>query len=828
MTDSAGGPGADSIWDDERDVPSPVPESGARGRRRSSGTKRSSSSRGAKRSRPQRGRRDATRTTKADEASKPGRTTDVSKTEAGASSGVVRVRKRTRPKRRRWPWAVLGLGVIVLVAGGVLARDAIAVRAHLTAVQDQAGTLQTALRAGDVDGATALASSAAAEADAATRRTDGLLWVIAAQAPFVGDDVTAVIRLVDLADAATSVADVAVREASPMLLGDLQLLSGPRQLDLDQLAQLNRTVDGIDLDRLRAATQAVRDVRPAGLLAQVADAREEALVVADRALGGLDTADVALDLLPGFFGAEGPRAYIVGLQTNAELRGTGGLMTYFSVMSANRGRIDVQPAIREQGLIDDEVAEVDAAIDLAAGNTGEVAVPDPTSTPTETPTDAPSEAAVPTRPTADAPEDFQLRYDHLLARSDYGNVNVDPDLSAVGPVLAQLASLTGGTTYDGVIMLDPIALQTLLRGSPPLAVPEDLNAPGLPNPIPVNQLAQVLLVDNYDAFGGENRERQPYLKAVAQVAIQQAFDQLGDPQGLLDSFGEAVATRHLQVWTNRPREAALFNELGAGGRMARPQDGTDVLAVTGNNAAADKKDVHVSHRITADFQLRDLARAGAVGELTNGQQRAVEGGADVVGVRTGLVTVELINPLTVGSHDSYILGSALPEQLGSPRTLGDRVAAGPARTWFTIWNPEGFGARQVTVAGERVQFGSGGIHDLSATDYFLEVPLDASASFTADIVGPVGLRRDGDELVYTLTLWRQAKAIPDVWDLTLRSPADLVVTSAEVRGGGTGLSGFGPDQPGPLELTSSPAMVHVTGGATRDAVIEIRYGLAPK
>lgn len=731
----------------------------------------------------------------------------------------------------------------------LLGLDAVAVRRHLTAVQTDAIALQTALRDGDVERARVLAGTAQGQAVAAANRTDGPLWAVAARLPVVGDDVTVVAGLAKLAAAATAVADVAVERASPLVLGEIQLLSAPRQLDMAQLSDLNRTLDSIDLVGLRAASEAVRDVNEAGLTSQVAQARTDALALTDRALSGLDTADVALELLPGFFGAEGPRRYLVGLQTNAELRGTGGLMTYFSVLSANRGQIEVLPAIREQGLIDDEVAEVDAAIEQADAATDpadpasqadpsepaapteleteesptsveESAIPTPTSTREPTATTPPTPS---TRPTADAPDDFRLRYDHLLSRADYGNVNVDPDLSVVGPVLTQLAGLTGGTRYDGVIMLDPIGLQRLLRGGTPLAVPAELSAPGLPNPIPVTELARVLLIDNYDVLGGENQARQPYLKAVAQAAIQQAFDQLGDPQGLLDSFGEAVETRHLQVWTDRPVEQSLFQALGAGGRMARPGDGTDVLAVTGNNAAADKKDVHVSHRITADFQLRDLHRAGPVASLSDGELAAVNGGADVIGTRTGLLTVELVNPLTPGSHDSYILGSASPEQLGSPRTLGNRLAAGPARTWFTVWNPIGFGARQITENGERVQFGSGEIHELSATDYFLEVALASSGSFSTDLVGPVGLRRDGDELVYTLTLWRQAKAIPDVWDLTLRAPADFIVSAATVSGGGTGTTEFGPDQPGPLQVSVSGANVIVRGGATTDATIEIRY-----
>lgn len=257
--------------------------------------------------------------------------------------------------------------------------------------------------------------------------------------------------------------------------------------------------------------------------------------------------------------------------------------------------------------------------------------------------------------------------------------------------------------------------------------------------------------------------------------------------------------------------------------MPRPSAGTDVLAVTGNNAAADKKDVHVTHRITADFALRDLRRP-TDGVRNDGERSLVDGGADVLATRTGTVRVEMVNPLRPGQFDDYIIGSTPPESLGGA-PQGPRDPAGPARTWFTVWNPDGFGARQVTVDGEARLFGSGTIHELSATDYFLEVPLESSGDFLADLTGSVGMTLDGDELVYTLTLWRQAKAIPDVWDLTLTAPPDLVVTDASFTGGGAPTTGFGPTDVDELSLSVDRRAVRLTGGATEDVVLTLRFAL---
>ena len=390
-------------------------------------------------------------------------------------------------------------------------------------------------------------------------------------------------------------------------------------------------------------------------------------------------------------------------------------------------------------------------------------------------------------------------------------------------MLTQIANGGVGQLYDGVIMLDPVALQQLLAGGPPLPVPDELSEPPLPNPIPIDQLARVLLIDNYNVLGGDNSgARQPYLKAVAEAAIQRIFADLGDPRALAENLGRAIATRHLTMWVANEVDQTMVERLGVGGTMIRPSSGSDVLAVTGNNAAADKKDVHVTHRIVADFDLRELRLAA--GATDEGAALFVAGGADVLATRTGTVSVEMDNPLRPGQFDDYIVGSSPPEQIGSPNSSRDRDPAGPARTWFTVWNPLGFGARQVTVDGQRVLFGAGTIHELAATDYFLEVPLQSRGAFLADLTGTVGMVRDEDELVYTLTLWRQAKAIPDLWDLTLRAPPDLVVTDASFTGGGAPTTGFGPVDAEPLQLSVDRRAVRLTGGVTEDVVLTLRFG----
>ncbi|WP_396229763.1 DUF4012 domain-containing protein, partial [Frankia sp. CpI1-P] len=40
-------------------------------------------------------------------------------------------------------------------------------------------------------------------------------------------------------------------------------------------------------------------------------------------------------------GANGPRTYFIAFQNNAEIKGTGGLLGVFGVLTANHGKVDL-------------------------------------------------------------------------------------------------------------------------------------------------------------------------------------------------------------------------------------------------------------------------------------------------------------------------------------------------------------------------------------------------------------------------------------------------------------------------------------------------------
>ena len=661
--------------------------------------------------------------------------------------------------------------VVLLWIGLLLASDVRAADRSLAAAADRLQEVRAGIAAGELDRAAQDAAEAQTRAGQAARRVDGPLWWAAARVPVLGRSVSAAQDLTALAVAAAEVAGQAVEEAGPFLAGDVDPFAAERQVDLDVIEDARAGLAAIDLAVLQAAVDDVAAIDPARIHSRLAVARERALDVSRGALATAERASSALEVMPAFLGADGPRTYVLAMQNPSELRGTGGLISEFAFLTADGGRLALSETEHGGSSIErllhpeERYREVDAS------------------------------------------DEFKARYDHVQGRGFLDSVNLDPDLPTVAPILLDLiADRTGRTDLDGAIFIDVLGTQALLEGAGVTTIPAPVPVPGLPDPIPVERLDEVLLIEVYDVFGvARSTER----KAWAEALIGQVFDRMvsggGDLKAQMRALGDAAGRRHLQLYSVDPDEQAVWEDLGIAGALPRAGSGVDLLAVTASNANADKKDVHLGHRITATLELSDV-RVGS---------------DSVTAIRSGTIEVEVVNPLGTTGHDTYILGGAEPRTIFSVDPP-PREDVAPSRTWFTLWTHESTGVTQIREGGEPISLASGTIHGHRAFDHVLEVTPESEASFEMDVTGPVTLERRPSRLVYRLLLWRQSKAIPDVWDLTLRAPEGYEIVDAGLEGGGdgTGMGVLG--DAGKPSLLRSPGEVRVTGGLTRDATLVVR------
>lgn len=683
-----------------------------------------------------------------------------------------------RPSRRIVLAAALAL--VVAWAAAVL-WSALDARGQLEAARAAVAEAQASLADGDLAATRSAVAAARDAVDRARARTGNPAFAAAEVVPLAGRTPRVVAAVTDAAAASVAVLESVVGQAGSLVTDDGRLAlplarTGDGRLDLAAVREVAAALDAVPLDDLRVAADALA-AAPSTWVPEVARAaRRDARELVDDAAGALERARAAVQVLPGFLGADGPRHYFLAMQNPAELRGTGGLIGFFAVLSVDDGAFAMSQPTVYNALNRDESGNRDLT-------------PVPTS------------------------EDFRRRYEHVAAAGFFANVNVDPDLPTTAPVILDLFAARRGQELDGLIAIDPLALADIMGAIGPVPLPEEVVAAAdgrIANPVAAADIPLVTMVDAYDVFGGPSAERKEFLGVFAEAVFRQLFTTSWDAIDVGRRVGESVADTHLQVHSRDPREQAAFELLGVAGAMPRvPEEAgdgpADLLGVSANNAAGNKQDVHVAHRLDVEVALGAVAGTEATRDAT--------------------VAVELENPLPTSGRDLYIIGAHPPDaNRKGPEALWSSPR-GLNRTWFTVWGPASSALAAIRDDdGDALPRLTGTIHGHRAVDHFLETPSKSSNGFVVDLQGPVSLRRDGTDLVYELALWHQAKAVPDHWDVTVTAPDGWQVAEVTLAGGGSGAGMGAGGEAVPLRATVSDdrAAARLTGSAMAQVRLEVR------
>lgn len=696
----------------------------------------------------------------------------------------IRVRRRRRTDRRvmvkRW---LGGVGLVIVLVGLVTGAQAIAARNALEAVRSSLDDARAALATGELERAADRVQSARAAADRARTRTTGPNWWLLAQLPWVGDTPRMVRHVVDVVDPTVTVVEEGIRLGRDILEDDTGLLlrTDDGRFDLAPLERAAATLEQLPVAEVREASAALAAAPDRWVPGFVREGRTETLEGADELLRTIDRGQLALEVAPSLLGSDGPRRYLLVVQNPGELRGTGGIIGFLAELDVQDGAISlgdpegVDPRAvvgeteivtrgRFDGLVDDDV---------------------------------------------DRPEPYAQRYDHIAAGRFLPSTNADPDLPTVAPVVLDIYAQTTGRSLDGVVVIDPMALQRIYAAVGPLQVPSEAAAlaPQLPDPIRPERLAEVLLIDTYEVLSGPTEERRTYQTAVATAALEQFLTSPWDGLGVGRSIGAAVSGRNLQVFSRDGVEQAALEELGAAGGLVPLRAGDDLLAVTGNNAAGTKGDVHVAHRLSATIEL-DRPRRHA-GEAVVDQRLTTR--------------VEVESAIDLDS-DVYISRALRPQRLGESQDVDPRP--GMSRTWFSQWiDGEAVIVSVRDLDGDVIPFGTGQMHGRRVIDHFLETPQGQTTGFQTVVETTLPVEWDGRRLRYGVTFWRQGKAIPDHLDVTLTPPGGWRIVRVEVDGGGEP-AGLGPAPEGrPVAARVEGGEVRLQGAMTADTRLVVT--LAP-
>ena len=495
-------------------------------------------------------------------------------------------RGRRRVQRLRISAVVALVVVAWLVMAGMegwrLRADALAgTRAAHTARQSVAGAQDVLDRRPDE----ALARAQRHFADASERARS---WVLAPfrVVPVVGRQLRAVEAV---AVGAATIADVGADGLAEVRA----VLEAPHRSGPERVALLRRLADVAE--HARARLDRVKPGPGGALVPPVADARDDLVEeLADLRTSledGHALASVLGDLL------EGPARYLVLGVNNAEMRSGAGMPSNIGELETADGHMRL-----------DEMRPV-----------AQVPV---------------SDAAVPRS------GDSAARLGWPGADRGWSSLLTSPRFQVSASLAAEMWGAAGNRPVDGVLLLDPLALEAILHATGPVEV--DGRTMSRDNVVEELLVRQFLRVPD-----GRPEEHQDELGVVAPAAIAALDRGEWSTAQLADGLNDAVRGRHLMIWSKPPHQQDAWHATEADGSL-----GPDSLMVSVLNRGGNKLDPYL--RVQADLELRpEEGHGSAVLRLTL-RNEAPEG-------TPGLV-VEL-QPGSEGTEGDYvgIVAVTLPE-----------------------------------------------------------------------------------------------------------------------------------------------------------------------
>jgi hypothetical protein len=549
-------------------------------------------------------------------------------------------RRPSRLRRRLIPLLVLVL--VPLAAAGWLGLRVSHVHDDLAAAAVLAHRLPGELESGDTAAARRTAGALRGHTRAAAAGVQDPAWRTAALTSR---------NLAAVRETALGL-DVLARDAVPPLLDAFAALRpdtlafGPDGLDTVGLAAV--------APRLAAGDRAVQTVLqrleriPAdGLASQVAGPLEDLRAKLRRVAAATDAAARATALLPAMLGGDGPRTYLVLFQNPAEMRATGGMPGAFAVIGADHGRV---------GLL---------AQGAASGDIG--TFPEPV------------------LPVGDG---MRQLYGEDTARR-IANINLAPDFPAAAAVAREMYRRRSGTTVDGVLATDPVALSYLLAATGPVPVP------GGPS-LDADNAVRLLLSDVYRRYP-RPEDQDAFFAGAARAVFDAVLAHRPDPRALLGALARAVQERRILAWSADPAEQRRIAGTPLSGALPADDGDTPTAGVFLDEGGASKLGYYLNPSAGV---VRDDCRGYAV-----------------------RVTLASAAPSTGLPETVLSWASAVPDRYS-------------LRTIVSVAAPTGWSVGSATVDGTAVSIVDGTLHGRMVALLATEIPPGGSRTVVVRLLAP--------------------------------------------------------------------------------------------
>jgi Protein of unknown function (DUF4012) len=256
---------------------------------------------------------------------------------------------------------------------------------------------------------------------------------------------------------------------------------------------------------------------------------------------------------------------------------------------------------------------------------------------------------------------------------------VSPRFATTAPLLAAEYEAATGTKVDGVVLIDIVGLQKIVAAGGKTVDGTSLSA---------TQIIPELLHDQYIAIDGtrigSHQQREEKLSGQAAQAAALLLAPTTDPLKLARGLADAVAGRHVLMWSASADEQHAFAALGADGALTEQS-----VMVNLQNVASNKLDWFA--RLSSSFSVERLANGDQhvtvqvtiVNNVPDGEPAYVAGPSSAArhyGQYVGYLTLHV-----PGAATDVHLGSASPVIVSGPdgptRLIGQIVAIEKDQTY---------------------------------------------------------------------------------------------------------------------------------------------------
>ncbi len=445
--------------------------------------------------------------------------------------------------RRRLVLGGLVVLLLVIVFGCWLGFRTVEAKSGLQEARHSAQDAKDALLKGDAEGASQFAAAAKTHAQEARDATHSIPWTITAAVPWLGSPFKTGQQISDVVLGLA--ADVLQPAASTGVALSPDLLLQGNRVDVQLLREQEPALSTLAMAATRLNGDATAISEPA-YLSVIGDARSQLQRQTADITSILENTALAAEVAPAMMGADGPRTYFMGFQTNAEARGTGGLLGGFGVLRFDNGTATVDDLGPNT-----ELTKSFAPIDLG-------------------------------------PE-FAGQYGFTNPFTDFRNSNLSSHFPYAAQIWRSMWAQQSGMTVDGVIAIDPVALSYILGAVGQVTMPDG-------EIVTADNVVELTESVAYARFPTDQVARKQYLQDIAnEVVHKMTGEKIHSPRKLIEALGRAVSERRIAVWSAVPAEQTLLEQTPLA--HAIPDDPAPYAEVIVNNLGGNKLDYYLDRHI---------------------------------------------------------------------------------------------------------------------------------------------------------------------------------------------------------------------------------------